>query len=175
MTTVPVTQDTFIGRVKWFNNKSGFGFITLMGGEKEEDIFVHHSAIQVESEQYKYLVQGEYVEFELVKMTEGAHEFQAGNVCGIKGGKLMCVTRREFRETRTNYKSGDDNVEPNHPPPPTKLYTPKSVATPKVRGQGPREGSLPSGSTEWTYVAKKPRSQIDAPVRTRKPRVDKNM
>ena len=82
---------TFVtGRVKWFNNKSGFGFITITDGEKSgSDIFVHHSAIGVSSQQYKYLVQGEYVEFKLNKVEGGTHEYQAAEVCGIKNGKLI--------------------------------------------------------------------------------------
>ena len=53
------------GRVKWFNNKAGYGFITVNDCEtnEERDMFVHHSEIKVEQTQYKYLVQGEYVEF----------------------------------------------------------------------------------------------------------------
>ena len=80
------------GRVKWFNNKSGYGFITR--NSSNDDVFVHHSAIKVEQEQYKYLVQGEYVEFELEKATKGDYEFQATSITGIKGGKLMCETRQ---------------------------------------------------------------------------------
>jgi len=38
-----------IGRVKWFNNKAGFGFITVCDGEyAEKDIFVHYSSIRGE-------------------------------------------------------------------------------------------------------------------------------
>jgi cold shock CspA family protein len=53
------------GRVKWFNNKAGYGFITVNDCEtnEERDMFVHHSEIKVDQTQYKYLVQGEYVEF----------------------------------------------------------------------------------------------------------------
>lgn len=99
-----------LGRVKWFNNKTGFGFITVTDGLNEgKDIFVHHSSIKVISEQYKYLVQGEYVEFELVNTNGGKYQFQAGSVKGIKGGKLMCETRKEFRVARNTYKS--DNLE----------------------------------------------------------------
>jgi hypothetical protein len=61
---------------------------------------VHHSTIKVDTEQYKYLVQGEYVEFSLIDTTSDKHEYQAGDVCGVKGGKLMCETRREFRSLR---------------------------------------------------------------------------
>ena len=55
-------------RVKWFNNRAGYGFSTVTSHDRKgEDIFVHHSGVQVENEQYKYLVQGEYVEFNLAE------------------------------------------------------------------------------------------------------------
>ena len=81
-----------IGSVKWFNNKSGFGFITSSDGEHAgKDIFVHYSAVKVAKNQFRYLVQGEYVEFDLVKAAaDSKHEFQADNISGIKGGSLMC-------------------------------------------------------------------------------------
>ena len=60
------SSDRLTGRVKWFNNKAGYGFITVTDGSRSgSDIFVHHSVIGVASQQYKYLVQGEYVEFDL--------------------------------------------------------------------------------------------------------------
>ena len=84
-----------IGSVKWFNNKSGFGFITSSDGEHAgKDIFVHYSSIRAESSQYKYLVQGEYVEFDLVKSENENNEYHASDISGIKGGKLMCEVRR---------------------------------------------------------------------------------
>lgn len=64
------------GKVKWFNNEKGFGFIEYKDGE---DIFVHYSAIL--SEGYKTLVEGQYVEFELVKTDKG---YQAKNVIEVK-------------------------------------------------------------------------------------------
>lgn len=98
--------ESFIGRVKWFNNKSGYGFITITDGVRSgTDVFVHHSALCVGSEQYRYLVQGEYVEFTLTDVKTADHEFQAGEVRGIKGGNLMCETRRETRVARVEYRS----------------------------------------------------------------------
>ena len=64
------------GKVKWFNNEKGFGFIEY---NEHEDIFVHYSAIL--SEGYKTLVEGQYVEFELVRTDKG---LQAKNVVEIK-------------------------------------------------------------------------------------------
>jgi cold shock protein len=54
------------GTVKWFNDKKGFGFISIEGGE---DIFVHHTAI--ESEGFRTLEEGDNVEFEIVKGDKG--------------------------------------------------------------------------------------------------------
>lgn len=100
------SSEKFTGRVKWFNNKAGYGFVTITDGSKSgSDVFIHHSSIKVDAEQYKYLVQGEYIEFTLSNIENGKHEYQAAEVCGIKGGKLMCETRNELKSARTTYKS----------------------------------------------------------------------
>jgi CspA family cold shock protein len=99
------TCQQLTGRVKWFNTKAGYGFITVHDGSLSgSDVFVHHSTIQVNNQQYKYLVQGEYVDFIIDKTTSKDHEYQVVDVHGIKGGKLMCETRHEFKLARTSYK-----------------------------------------------------------------------
>lgn len=55
------------GRVKWFNDSKGFGFIEQDDGNK--DIFVHYSAI--DGEGYKSLAEGQEVEFELQDGAKG--------------------------------------------------------------------------------------------------------
>lgn len=93
---------TFTGRVKWFNVKSGFGFITVTDGDRSgEDVFVHHSSIDVDKEQFKYLVQGEYVSFNLEETPEDSeHEYACSHVRGVSGGQLMCETRNTIRQER---------------------------------------------------------------------------
>lgn len=54
------------GRVKWFNNEKGYGFIDYPGGE---DIFVHYSAIKQDG--YKTLSEGQIVEFDLIETAKG--------------------------------------------------------------------------------------------------------
>ena len=54
------------GKVKWFNNSKGYGFIGQEGGA---DVFVHHSAI--EGEGYKSLQEGDTVEFEVTQGQKG--------------------------------------------------------------------------------------------------------
>ena len=125
----------FTGRVKWFNNKSGYGFITAASGDiTGADIFVHYSAINV-AHQYKYLVQGEYVEFSLTEITDGNHPHQAGDVTGINMGQLMCETRREIRSLRTK-KEGDEEAPSQKAP---RKMGAKKTMKPKARGSGPRD------------------------------------
>lgn len=98
--------ERLVGCVKWFNNKAGYGFITVTdNSQKSNDIFVHHSGIGVSNQQYKYLVQGEYVEFSISPTQKGEHAVQATNISGINGGKLMCETRNVLKQTKTTYKS----------------------------------------------------------------------
>ncbi len=55
------------GRVKWFNDQKGFGFITPDDGQR--DCFVHHSAIQADG--FRTLTEGAKVEFDIVQGTKG--------------------------------------------------------------------------------------------------------
>ncbi len=63
------------GKVKWFSNQKGYGFIST---EEGKDVFVHHSAIQGEG--YKTLEEGQEVEFEVQQGPKGE---QAVNVTKI--------------------------------------------------------------------------------------------
>jgi CspA family cold shock protein len=63
------------GKVKWFSNQKGYGFITSDSGK---DVFVHYSAIQGDG--YKSLEEGQEVEFEI---TQGPKGEQATNVTRV--------------------------------------------------------------------------------------------
>ncbi len=63
------------GRVKWFNNSKGYGFI---GQENGTDVFVHYTAIVGDG--YKTLQEGDLVEFEIVQGQKGP---QAANVLKV--------------------------------------------------------------------------------------------
>lgn len=117
-------EQRLTGMVKWFNNKSGFGFITVSGtGEYAgKDIFAHYSSIRVTNSQYKYLVQGEYVDFNLVKSESDTHEYQASDITGVMNGPILCETRRqvqaaqgdgqrERKQTRRPRSDKDESVD----------------------------------------------------------------
>lgn len=68
------------GKIKWFNNEKGYGFIEY---KENEDIFVHYSAIVKDG--YKTLAEGDEVEFRLIETTKG---LQAQNVVNVND--LVC-------------------------------------------------------------------------------------
>lgn len=96
MTEVKETEaiGKYTGQCKWFNDKLGYGFVTICeGDEKGKDIFVHHSGVKPLNSNYKTLRKGEYIQFNVV---DGMNGLQAVDVRGIGGGPLMC----DFVSTR---------------------------------------------------------------------------
>ena len=145
VTDTPVSGSTRQqGIVKWFNNRSGFGFVTTLGDDTK-DIFVHHSGVSVNREQYKYLVQGEYVEFVLTESSNTDHEFQATEVTGIGSGPLMCETRFLNKQERTD-RDGSDSSDRRRQP--------------RRRGGGPRDSNR--RRNEWVVENRRQSSQQDS-------------
>jgi CspA family cold shock protein len=71
-----MSEERYVGTVKWFNATKGFGFIGREGGE---DVFVHFSAINMEG--YKRLEENQKVEF---SVEQGPKGLQAANVVPIE-------------------------------------------------------------------------------------------
>lgn len=65
-----------VGKVKWFNDVKGYGFIEYMEGK---DIFVHYSSIEIDG--YKTLSEGDMVRYELLETDKG---LQAKKVLQVK-------------------------------------------------------------------------------------------
>ena len=147
VTSAPVR---LTGRVKWFNNKTGFGFISVVGGNDQfkdaSEVFVHHSAVVVSQEQYRYLVEGEYVEFSVIGTDSGDHKFQAGDVRGVKGGKLFCETRHEHRASQ---EGGDSGARGR---PQVRGGRVQGVARGGGGGGGGSRGRSDRGGVEWMLV-----------------------
>lgn len=59
-------EETLTGKVKWFNSKKGFGFIT---GDNGKDYFLHYSNIEMEG--YKSLNEGDKIEFKVEATDKG--------------------------------------------------------------------------------------------------------
>jgi len=113
-----------IGSVKWFNNRYGYGFIVATGDHATYgDVFVHHSELQItDSNVYKFLMQGEYVQFNIQKTVNGKHDYQASNVTGVNGGKLMCENQsstyrrptRRFEEEQQSHSQQEQRPHTSH-------------------------------------------------------------
>ena len=122
-----MSQERVLGKVKWFDNRKGFGFITPLGEDSAVEVFVHHSGLKSlglnssESQQqekgsiFRTLYPGEYVEFNL-HFDEKANRNYAINVTGVQGGTLMCENQgtrltvrrsRPFDSTRPSEESSD--------------------------------------------------------------------
>ena len=90
--------------VKWFNSKSGFGFITLLNHpEGEKDMFVHITNLNTSKNVFRVLMTGEYVECECEVNDETGKE-QAVNVTGLYKNLLMCESSGNKNYYR-NYKT----------------------------------------------------------------------
>ncbi|POA18032.1 cold shock domain protein CspD [Pseudomonas sp. FW300-N1A1] len=81
-----------VGKVKWFNNAKGYGFINEEG--KTDDLFAHYSAITMEG--YKTLKAGQPVIFEIIQGPKGLH---AININTAK--ETQAVTQVEQTHTAT--------------------------------------------------------------------------
>jgi cold shock CspA family protein len=92
--------ERYIGICKLFSK--GYGFVTPVEGPyKDQDIFVHHTALVTQHCQYRVLRKGEYVHFSVTDSQTQPGKKQAENVTGINGYPLMCDTQYLVQQQRS--------------------------------------------------------------------------
>jgi cold shock CspA family protein len=122
-----------LGRVKWFDNKKGYGIIQVLDGARQgADVFAHHASIVTSEEQYRYLVSGEYVSCGVVDSINKTIQYAAANIKGVLGGPLMCETIREQRTAKDAYEKES-----------------------KPLAKEPKEKEPTKSGNDWANVAKK--------------------
>jgi len=99
----PKELGSHIGCVKWFNNKIGYGFITVRLNNEDVDLFTHQTNIYPTKSSYRTLTLGEYVS---LNISENESNRQAVDITGVNGGPLMC-------DQRLNRRKGVDHTSNN--------------------------------------------------------------
>ncbi len=94
-------SERYIGRIKWFNNSRGYGFLSYKGSDgSDKDVFVHFSAINCQNDNsFRTLTQGEYVSFSLADSNKPG-QLQASNITGVNGGPLLSEQREQNHQSR---------------------------------------------------------------------------
>ena len=97
-----------IGKVKWFNNAKGYGFILAEGST--EDLFAHYSTIQMQG--YRTLKAGQAVQFEIEPSEKGSH---AINIVCLEENKLVKATDDPCQPSvvSTREETTSDELEPS--------------------------------------------------------------
>ena len=93
------TTERFLGIVKWFTG--GHGFVTNF--DTKEDVFVHHSNLNVSVDCWKRLYPGEYVDFSVGPSDGDSDKTEAKDVTGVRRGPLRCETNALLRRERDEY------------------------------------------------------------------------
>ena len=89
------------GKVKWFNDAKGYGFIETTDGK---DVFVHFSAISMEG--YKSLSEGQQVEFEAVESAKGLQATRVAPAKSVESGVPVLEAASELESATTVAETG---------------------------------------------------------------------
>ena len=143
-----MTSDAIcLGRVKWFDNKKGYGIICVLDGERQgADVFAHHASIVTGEDQYRYLVAGEYVSCVPVDSVNKTIQYAASNIKGVLGGPLMCETIREQKLAKDAYDESAKQTPPS---------IEKPLAKPAKNVVKEQKEPKKAGDDNWSNVAKK--------------------
>ena len=88
-----------LGQVKWFDNKLGYGFVTVLTNDhKGTDIFVHQTNVYPLETEFRTLMKGEYVSLNV----SADDKIQGLNITGVLGGSLRCDEPRPMSRRRGN-------------------------------------------------------------------------
>ncbi len=82
------------GKVKWFNNAKGYGFINE--DDKDDDLFAHYSAIQMDG--YKTLKAGQPVSFDIIQGPKGLHAVNISAVPADTSAKTATATAQKEKK-----------------------------------------------------------------------------
>lgn len=94
------------GKVKWFNNAKGYGFIVEDG--KTEDLFAHYSAIQMDG--YRTLKAGQSVSFEIIQGPKGLHAVSIDAIAA----KAEATNQSDQSSGKTDHSSGKPAASAAH-------------------------------------------------------------
>ncbi|MBE8215373.1 MAG: cold shock domain-containing protein [Endozoicomonadaceae bacterium] len=92
-----------IGKIKWFNNAKGYGFILPYEEGETEDLFVHYSSINMEG--YKTLKTGQLVNFDILQGPKGLH---AVNITPLTESEVDSVQNNEYTQNEKTEKQAVD-------------------------------------------------------------------
>jgi CspA family cold shock protein len=103
------SQSRVSGRVKWFDNRKGFGFVNNLSNDAE--VFVHHTGLNSQTGVFRTLYPGEYIEFDLHHDDQSNRDY-AVNVTGVKGGSLLCENQGTRLMVRRARPAGSNQHQP---------------------------------------------------------------
>ena len=161
-------DSVYTGCVKWFN-RQGWGFLTITNeGHADEDIFVRWDNLTGDG--YKYLVQGEYVEFTVDYKPDApeGRTYQAANVSGVNGGKLMCETRHEQKVAAAKHRQEQRGSNPHqeqrvNQPAPVPVQRQVQRVPVHQRLTYPAQAPVPIAGPQWVIVPQQQPPQHQRP------------
>jgi cold shock CspA family protein len=105
-----MTENTEVGKVKFFDHKKGYGFIEVINPESKHigtEHFLHYSEIKCDSN-FKKVIPGEIVSFTVAPKEDEEGKTVCKNVCGLYGSKLLIDSEQYTYRIRSKNNSKPD-------------------------------------------------------------------
>jgi len=109
-----MTENTEVGKVKFFDHKKGYGFVEVINPESKHvntEHFLHYSEIKCDSN-FKKVIPGEIVSMTVAPKEDDEGKTVCKNVCGLFGTKLLIDSDQYTYRIRSKGINRDDNQEP---------------------------------------------------------------